>query len=540
MKQHTSDFKNEVKNMGRQFDSIITYGAITLKNELYKVTPLFEANLLKSVMKQLEIQSSVDIPKGTILNYQLGLLVNGDYEYLDYGNYVVYSSEKQEDEDKYKIVCYDKMLYAMQQNESLGVTYPITIKNYLSALATKIGLTLASGTFYNQDLQIPAELYEGLQYTYRDILDEIAQATGSMIIINSNDEIQVIYSSNTGDTINEEYLKDTNVNFEEKFGPINSIVLSRAGGSDNVYLNDAESIAENGLCEIKIEDNQIMNGNNRSDYLQGILNALDGLYYYRNDFTSTGILYYEAGDIYNISIGENTYRCIMLNDEINITTGVEEIIHTDMPEQGQTDYSKADKTDRRINQTYIIVDKQNQTIESVVSNVAEQDQKIAQVTQTVDELNSKISDIADITISQESLNARVEFENINQSEPIRIVVRPTGVNISYLYPRDNLYPSDTLYMPDRIIKFTNTETSEIFYYTLPTDLLYYDENNYDEFIWDYESQAEAEVRKCQVNKKVGYNADGTTYVLATPTTIEYVWQPVELTDGDYIVELPRI
>ena len=140
-----------------------------------------------------------------------------------------------------------------------------------------------------------------------------------------------------------------------------------------------------------------MNFNNRSDYLQGILNALNGLYYYLNDFNSTGILYYEVGDLYNVKIGENTYQCLMLNDEINVTTGIEEIIHTDMPEKSETDYSKADKTDMRINKTYLIVDKQNQKIESVVNNVTEQNNKISQITQTVDEVNSKISDIADIT-----------------------------------------------------------------------------------------------------------------------------------------------
>ena len=124
----------------------------------------------------------------------------------------------------------------------------------------------------------------------------------------------------------------------EKYGVINSIVLSRSGESDNVYLRDEESVAQNGLTEVKIVDNQIMNFNNRSDYLQGILNALNGLYYYLNDFNSTGILYYEVGDLYNVQIGENTYQCLMLNDEINVTTGIEEIIHTEMPEEGETDY----------------------------------------------------------------------------------------------------------------------------------------------------------------------------------------------------------
>ena len=33
-----------------------------------------------------------------------------------------------------------------------------------------------------------------------------------------------------------------------------------------------------------------------------------------------------------------------------------------MPEETQTDYTKADKTDRKINQAYIIVNKQEQKI----------------------------------------------------------------------------------------------------------------------------------------------------------------------------------
>ena len=108
MKQHTADFKSNVKEMGRQLDSKITYGNTILSDELYGVTPIFTANILKSVMKELQIESSVDIPKETVLNYQLGVMVNGDYEYLDFGNYVVYSSERQEDTNTYKIICYDK------------------------------------------------------------------------------------------------------------------------------------------------------------------------------------------------------------------------------------------------------------------------------------------------------------------------------------------------------------------------------------------------------------------------------------------------
>lgn len=304
-----------------------------------------------------------------------------------------------------------------------------------------------------------------------------------------------------------------------------------------MYIRDEESIAQNGLCEVKIVDNQIMNFNDRSDYLQGLLNALGGTEYYINDFETVGILYYEVGDYYNVQIGENTYKCLMLNSEINVTSGLKEIIHTDLPEQSETDYSKADKTDRRINQTYIIVDKQNQTIESVVSNVSEQNTKISQLTQTVDDLSSKISDIADITTYGESSYASVQLDGVNESEPIMLKVHPTTTNISYLYPRNNLYPSNDLYMPTRTIRFTRTyeedgETlTQNIDYELPDDLLFYDSETYDEFYLDYESQT------CQVTKRCQYNADGTTSALATEIVNTYTYPQIMLGEGNYTIQL---
>ena len=528
MKAHTTGFKNAVKELGRQLRAVITYGNVTLEEEIYAVTPHFEGGILKSIMKQLDLELSVDIPLETVLNCQIGILVNGSYEMLNYGNYVVYKSEKQEDTNTYRLTCYDKMLYSMKQNEDLGITYPISVKNYLKAVLRKLGLTLKTTTFQNESRMIQNELYLGLDYTYRDILDEIAQATGSIICLNENDEVLVKYPTQTNDTIDEEFLKDVNVDFGQMYGAINTIVLSRSGESDNIYY--PETLPENPI-EIKIKDNQIMNWNDRSDYLPGIYNALNGLYYYINDFSSTGIMYYEVGDLYNIQVGENTYQCLMLNDEINITTGIEEIIHTDLPEQSQTDYTKADKTDRRINQTYLIVDKQNQQIESLITTQTDQNQKIARVTQTVDELNSKISDIVDVTTSLETNSARLEFEGINHSEPIRVVIHPVGVNISKLYPSISLKPSSNLTIKTRILRFFNATTNETFDYELPDDLLYYDSENYDELILDYDSLT------CIVNKKCKWNNDGTVGLLTNQRTDEYTFPHIELTDGDYTVQL---
>lgn len=208
MKQHTSEFKEEIKTLGKQQSVRITYTLnneqIILTNEdINNATPNYEASLLKSVMKVLELDSNISIPKGTEIKFEYGLLVNGAYEYLDYGNYIVAKKpEKQEDTLSYKITCYDKMLYSMKDYEHIDITYPCTIKQYLIALCNKIGLQFKDSDFANKNRQITSELfmtinedgtYSSMGYTYRDVLDQIAETTGGCICMTLDDKVEVRY-----------------------------------------------------------------------------------------------------------------------------------------------------------------------------------------------------------------------------------------------------------------------------------------------------------------------------------------------------------
>ena len=227
MKSHTSEFKEEIKTLGKQQSVRITYKennvTKTLTDEdINSVTPNYEASLLKSVMKVLELDSNISIPKDTEIKFEYGLLVNGAYEYLDYGNYIVAKEpEKQEDTLSYKITCYDKMLYSMKDYEHIDITYPCTIKQYLVALCNKIGLQFKDSDFANANREITSELfmtinedgtYSSMGYTYRDVLDQIAETTGGCICMTLDDKVEVRYINKT---INyETSKKSTNIEFE--------------------------------------------------------------------------------------------------------------------------------------------------------------------------------------------------------------------------------------------------------------------------------------------------------------------------------------
>ena len=414
MKTVSNAFKTQIKTAGRMLKNTLTYTVgneeITITNDnLFSIKYSTYGSLLKSVMRMLEFESDTDVPLNTVLTCQISMKVNDNWETLDYGEFIVNESEIREESGNYFITCYDKMLYSMVDYEAMNITYPITIRNYINAIATHLGLIFknASETFANYNKEIPNELYlsntgQSLGFTFRDVLDELAQVTASTIWINEDGELEIKYVNNTNQTFDGDSLKNTSVSFKDKFGPINSIVLSRSGESDNVYLQDEQSVLTNGLCEIKIVDNQIMNDNNRSDYLTDILNALDGLEYYVNDFQSTGILYLELYDKFNVSIGDNTYSCIIFNDEIDLTNGLEEHIYSEIPETSETEYKHASKTDRMINQAYIIVKKNEGEIEAVVSSVTTLDQRENNnYQQVINKFNdyAPISDIVDIVQS---------------------------------------------------------------------------------------------------------------------------------------------
>jgi hypothetical protein len=339
-----------------------------------------------------EILATLQIEKG---NKATEYEEYGEYEYIDFGNYIVKEVEKQEDTRCYLIKCYDKMLYSMKDYESMSITYPISIRNYINAICTHLNLTFANTTdeFTNYNKEIPNELYldgEGnsIGYTFRDVLDDLAEATASTIVINDNDELEIRYITDTEDTIDEEYLKDINVNFGESYGAVNTIVLSRSAGADKISISTREDMPDDEKIAIEIVDNQIMNSNDREEYITEILGSLAGLQYYLNDFSSTGICYYDICDRYTVQVDDKEYSCVMFNDEINITQGLEEIIYTEIPETSETEYKYTDKTDKRINKTTLIVDKQNQTIEGLITQQTETSELLSQTIQSVENIQN--------------------------------------------------------------------------------------------------------------------------------------------------------
>lgn len=367
----------------------------------------------------------------------------------------------------------DNLIKSMVDYEAVNLTYPATIFEFFEAVIDKVGYSTTIASLPNGNLQMSTDIFNNIGFTYRDVLDDIAVANGVLFYVEGN-ELKIATLGGNAITINDDILKNQNIQFGEHFGAINTIVLSRSGESDNIYY--PATLPENPI-EFKIVDNQLMNENNRVEFLPALYNQLNGIEYDIYDTELTGWGDVKPLQTVNFETGNNTYTSYIFNNEITLTDGYKQAIYNELPEQTETDYKAASKTDKTINQAYIIVRKNEAEIESLARRVV---------------------DVSDTKTG----TGQVQLENAHAGLLHKLSFYG---DISLIFPSSDLYPSSTLYPRGSYLLIDNNE------YKLDFDILrYYSATVYDEFVY--------EDGKCKIIRRVGVDSQGNMYSLASEVT----------------------
>ena len=681
MRTHTNEFKEELKVFGRQIkgkityypsyylvsesdDNILTEADLQIISEqanydepieineedIFSISIIKNGDLLQSLMKELDFETKVELNIGSVVNPQLGLLVNNEYEYLNYGNYIINSKEFNMDTETWSYVCYDKMLFSMIKYKGLtNIEYPITIKQFINKLCEKIGLEFEDSDFVNQGQLIYEDLYKDRDVTFRDIFDEISKIVAGNLLINDNDKLevgyvnltsenslpkgytQVDYIESTGtqyidtlfypnqdtkveitfetltlptgnhsifgsryeannkhygitlggdgrqiysgygnqsvavgknlktytkynlikdkrivildneilhtnsqydfqttysmylfsmnqknkntfntnlkmysckiydndtlvrnfipcyrnsdneiglydtvnnvfytnqgtgefnygeivvDTINEDYLKDTNVKMSEKIGVINSVAILDSDNNLQYIAEDTQSIKENEMTRVTITDNLIAMNGETQEIANNILNKLNGLYYYANDLQTTGVCYYDFLDMFNVEARGNIYQCLLLNNEITITQGIEEHIFTEKFEEVETsanEYTTSVMTNKQIQ---FNINQQEGRIESKV----EKDGVISAINQSAEEIqiNANKLSFEGATIDMTADNVKIKGENLSIDSAGTITLNDNSATSSL--SSETLHSAYIIESRDSVIRQGTTET----------------------------------------------------------------------------------
>lgn len=165
---------------------------------------------------------------------------------------------------------------------------------------------MATVDFPNASLPIPEAISFGEQPVYSDIIVAIAQASCTFARITSYDQLDFHWFTNTEFSIDQKNLAESWPKIAEPYGPINSLVLAREPLNDNVYIQDEESIEENGLTELKISNNPILDID-RHTSKNAIFERIDGFTYIPVTCKSQGFFIIEPGDIIQVQLKDQTY-----------------------------------------------------------------------------------------------------------------------------------------------------------------------------------------------------------------------------------------
>ena len=379
----------------------------------------FDGALYRSVMRCLEVKLKGNwtskVKKGLLLDSVTLTLTHpeGDSARIIYGGYIV-AEEPEYDaaQNVTSVIAYDELYPSMQPYAmSLDWTNGITVKNYLIAILNKLGIAYAENSFElmaNADVKITSEKFIDIEndntksaYTYRDVLDEIAKASGVTFVFKNSlggdpFKLYAVKPTESGYVIDESNLHSVTVG--AKYGPVMGVVLSREPQEDNVIypsnLTDSQTA-------VKISNVEIMEdaGNDayRETFIQGIYNNVKNTEYYLYDLDSFGIGFLNFGDIFTLKVcerkngeigDEKEYKTIFMRTDMTVGDGIKEKSKLEAPQATSTDYAAASTTDKALKKTMLKVDKQEQRITALVK---ETDEKYSKLTQTVDGFETEIA-----------------------------------------------------------------------------------------------------------------------------------------------------
>lgn len=290
---------------------------------------------------------------------------------------------------------------ALMQNQKYqegSLTFPTTVADLATELAAIFGITIDTDmtTLPNYDAPIQTDLWAKINgTTYRDILEEIAGATGTIAVIGGGDDTLDFNTppiSAPSETLTADNLITSKIG--ENWGVVNAVVLSRQPQNDNIEVVDAESVEETGQrTDLVIANNQILD-KQRETTAQPLLDAVDGWEYRNAEIKTEGHAYHEIGDRLDVTINNETYQMVITKSTITVDGGINETLTSSTPEAVPINYAKSGGITKTIFNTELAVDKQEQRIDAIVSRQDATDAAvIEQFTQITQNINGIVATV---------------------------------------------------------------------------------------------------------------------------------------------------
>lgn len=231
---------------------------------------------------------------------------NDTWEEANLGLFYVEESTTDFEKKTTKIKGYDLMgKLAKTPYNSGTIQFPCTVKELINQLAERFEFTVDTNldNLPNITYQISEDLYAKISNcTYRDILGEIAGATATIAVFNG--KTLSFKDSKKKPDENEIWTYENlkTLKYKPKYGPVNSLVLARTPQEDNIATSDNDSITANGLTEVKLANNEILDDDRRK-LITPIFDSIKDFSHHPFEAETTGLGWYKPGDLVSAQAG---------------------------------------------------------------------------------------------------------------------------------------------------------------------------------------------------------------------------------------------
>ena len=464
------------------------------------------------------------------IKVEMGVKTNNTTTYYSLGNFLITLPENDDVDDTLDFEAMDYTKKFNQEFDATGLTFPCTALQLAQYCCNKCGVELATTTFANSTFIVPNNQYETGD-TYRKVMQDIGKLAYSWIRIGWDNKCYIDFS--VPSTTIEDDNKITPHNYydltvqNEKFGPVNRVVIGMTDvEGENAYIEDGDSIAANGVCELQIMDcNITYTPELRQQAITGA-SRLFGLTFVPIEINTTGHPWLLGNELIEIEKTDGTkITTIPFDRTIEYAGHIKTKLVASADTKTETEYKNPGTLETAVKQTRITVDKQNQTITQVVENVSQYDERITQVEQDVDSISQQVSQITDLTREVTNIGS---ISTDDDAFPGSIVeLRIHGDVVPY-YPSIDRYPSTDLYMKPSdyklYIDYTEEDVEKTDIIPLPFDYLTFLDNTYDEFVIDSDGNASK-------IKRIGFSDSGQKYILPEEEVINYGSLFINLHEG---------
>ena len=358
--------------------------------------------------------------------------------YYKLGNFFVEKPESDEVRDNTKFqamdytILFNKPFDADYTDESFDTSFnqaleewdePPTARWLLRYVCSQAGVLVGDLNFKNYDMPILSNQFDS-GYTCRDVVKSIAKLAFSWAEIDWDNKLYLRYP-------HEDYIYDwdiiTNDNYYELttqkdvYGEVNRVLTgSSIVTGNNAYIQNSQSIEDNGLTELDVYDNPILYTQELREMAIQNASHLLGLKYQPLEVETTGHPWLAGNILITVVDMEgnhlNTYpldRILTYNGHIR--SKISSITKTEM--ESTYSYQGVENNDVEIKRSRVELDRQNQVLTSVMERTTTNESQISTMTQNINGISANITTMSGniTTLQGDVVDLSGDLEDITSS-----------------------------------------------------------------------------------------------------------------------------